>query len=114
MVNNAATSWVLNPWQPMSEPIDVAHLGKLAEEVNELGCAVSRCLIQGIDASEPITGKPNREWLEDEIADVYATITMAIDRFGLDELRILARMGNKRTHLRGWHSMLAAKKEAAE
>lgn len=51
----------LNPWHPMTDAINLAHLGKLAEELNECGAAVARCIIQGIDGSEPVTGKPNRE-----------------------------------------------------
>jgi NTP pyrophosphatase (non-canonical NTP hydrolase) len=96
-----------NPWHPMSKPIDLKHLGKLAEEVNELGSAVSRCIIQGIDESEPVTHKLNREWLEDEIADVLANIELVIDHFNLDGLRIFKRRKRKKVHLRGWHSMLA-------
>ena len=104
--NNPATSWALNPWRPMSKPIDLKHLGKLAEELNECGSAVSRCIIQGIDEAEPVTGKVNRNWLEDEIADVYANLVLVIDHFGLNTARIRERMARKQEHLRGWHSML--------
>jgi hypothetical protein len=64
--------FALNPWRPMTRPIDLKHLGKLGEESNELGAAISRCIIQGIDEREPVTGKPNRQWLAEEIADVLA------------------------------------------
>jgi hypothetical protein len=103
---NPATSWALNPWRPMSNPLDLKHLGKLIEELNEAGSAASRCLIQGIDEREPITGKLNREWLEDELADVMANIDLVVARFGLDRLRMMDRAGRKKTHLKGWHSML--------
>lgn len=33
-----------NPWVPMSNPLDIKHIGKLAEEANELGAAIARCL----------------------------------------------------------------------
>lgn len=97
-----------NPWQPMREPLDVAHLGKLLEEVNELGAAISRCLIQGIDEREPVTGKPNREWLEDEIADVSAGCQLVGQRFSLDQVRIKHRIDRKKAHLRQWHRMLGS------
>ena len=95
---------LISPWQPMSDPVDIKHLGKLGEETNELGAAVSRCLIQGIDEAEPVTGKVNREWLEDEIADVVANIELCIERFGLDIKRISNRELAKRARLRKWHS----------
>jgi hypothetical protein len=100
------TSWALNPWRPMSRPIDLKHIGKLGEEANELGSAVSRCIIQGIDECEPVTGKPNRVWLRDEIADVLANIELCVEHFGLDKEAIRARAERKKVHLRGWHSML--------
>lgn len=91
-----------NPWHPMSEPVAVKHLGKLAEELSELGAAVARCLIQGIDEAEPVTGKINRRWLEEELADVIANIDLVTEYFGLDPM--LARQMRKKQHLRQWHS----------
>lgn len=108
--SNPATSWALNPWRPMTRPIDLKHLGKLGEELNEAGTAVNRCIIQGIDESEPITKKVNREWLEDELADVLANIELVVKHFGLDMQRMSERTERKKTHLRGWHSMLETEK----
>lgn len=82
------TKFALNPWHPMDKPIDLKHLGKLGEECGELSSAVSRCIIQGIDESEPVTHKPNREWLEDEIADVVANIELVSEHFQLDQDRM--------------------------
>jgi hypothetical protein len=104
---NPATSWVLNPWHPMTRPIDKKHIGKLIEELGEATSAAARCLIQGIDEKEPITHKLNREWLEDELADVVANIDLVIAHFKLDADRMADRMTRKKAHLRGWHSMLA-------
>lgn len=94
-----------NPWHPISDPFDLKHLGKLGEEANELGAAVSRCIIQGVDEAEPVTGKINREWLEDEIADVRANSDLVIKRFRLDEERIAARAEKKKRFLQGWHDL---------
>ena len=91
----------------MTNPLDLKHLGKLGEEVDELGSAIFRCIIQGIDEAEPITGKVNRHWVEDEIADVLANIELVSKHFGLDRKRIEDRMLRKMSHLRGWHSMIA-------
>lgn len=107
-MKDPATSWELNPWQPMKSPIDLKHLGKLAEELNEAASAICRCIIQGIDEVEPVTKKPNREWLEDELADVQANIKLVIQHFKLDTVRMQGRQDKKVKHLRGWHSMLGS------
>ncbi len=95
----------MNPWQPMSKPIDLKHLGKLAEELNECGAAVARCIIQGIEEKEPVTGKPNRQWLEEEIADIMANIALVIDHFKLNCRAMDARMDQKHDQLKIWHDM---------
>lgn len=94
-----------DPWHPMTDAVDLKHLGKLTEELAECIAAASRCVIQGVDELEPVTKKPNREWLEDEIADVYAGLLLTVDRFGLNTARIRKRMERKIEHLRQWHSM---------
>jgi len=94
----------VNPWNPMSDPVDKKHIGKLLEELGECTQAAARCLIQGIDEAEPTTGKINREWLEDELADVLANYTLCADRFTLDTSRIGVRAFEKMKQLREWHS----------
>jgi len=95
----------VNPWHPISNPVDIKHLGKLGEEAGELASAVSRCIIQGVDEAEPVTGKVNREWLEDEIADVMAGSMLVMRRFNLNEERISERVERKMAQLRSWHDM---------
>lgn len=102
-----------SPWVPMSEPIDIKHIGKLIEELGECVSAAARALIQGIDSREPVTGKVNLEWLEDEFADVQANITLNLLHFGLDTKRIGARAQRKMEHLRKWHAMLVEEPKAA-
>lgn len=102
-----AQSWALNPWNPMTRPLDLKHLGKLAEEAAELGSAISRCIIQGVDECEPVTRKPNRQWLQDEIADVLANAELVMEHFGLNRDEIADRRLRKMKHLRGWHSMIS-------
>lgn len=94
-----------NPWHPMTNPVDLKTLGKLNEELGECVAASSRCMIQGIEGAEPVTGKINRDWLEDEIADVYANLSLTVDRFDLNTARIRARMTRKIQHLKQWHDM---------
>lgn len=95
-----------SPWQPIDSPLDVAFLGKLLEELGECISAVSRCLIQGINEAEPVTGKLNRRWLEDEIADITACIALVADRYNLDTSRVASRVVRKVEHLEQWHSAL--------
>lgn len=95
----------------MSEPIDVKHLGKLAEELNECGSAVARCLIQGINEAEPSTGELNRNWLTKEIADVLANIELVTAHFKLDQKAIAHRIEFKVEHLKKWHAMGSAFQE---
>ena len=104
-MSNADNLRDANPWHPISDAVDLKHLGKCAEELNECGSAVARCIIQGIDEAEPVTGKVNRVWLEDEIADVQANLTLVIERFSLDQDRMAARAEKKRRYLQQWHTL---------
>ena len=91
------------PWHPMTNPQDLKTLGKLGEELGECQAALMRCLIQGIDEVEPVTGYMNRHWLEDEIADVQVNAELVISRFGLDVDRMAQRRAEKKRLLTAWH-----------
>lgn len=95
----------LNPWHPIQDPVTLKHLGKLLEELGELTSAVSRCLIQGVDEVEPTTGTPNRQWLQDETADVMAGLWLLTQHLELDENAIYKRSLGKQAKLREWHKM---------
>jgi hypothetical protein len=101
---DAAKLFDPSPWHPITDPVDIKHLGKLAEELNEAGAAVARCLIQGVDEAEPETGRPNRLWLQDEIADVLANAELVVERFTLDREAMAARAARKTAFLRRWHA----------
>ncbi|MDE2031372.1 MAG: hypothetical protein KGI58_03905 [Patescibacteria group bacterium] len=92
-----------SPWYPITNQVDLKHLGKLLEELGELTSAVSRCLIQGINEREPETNKLNRDWIEDEIADVIANIQLVEKRFKF--IRQQERIEKKTKHLSKWHEM---------
>ena len=96
-------------WIPMTNLIDLAHLGKLGEEAGELSAIISRCIIQGIDECDPETGKPNRRALTEEIADVMVMLNLAICRFDLDWNFIVKRVIRKQDMKRAWHKMLEEK-----
>ncbi len=99
-MGNSVQKW--NPWIPITEIKQLKILGKCGEEVNELGSAISRCIIQGVDEVHPETGKGNQEWLEDEIADVLATTQLVANHYGLDGDRIEARAKAKIEYLSRW------------
>lgn len=82
----------MNPWHPITDSVDLKHLGKLSEELGELQAAVARCIIQGIDEREPVTGKVNRDWLTEEIADVQANLDLVVKRFEIDHLTLMLRI----------------------
>lgn len=95
----------MNPWHPITDPVDLKHLGKLGEELGECQAAVSRCIIQGLLSTEPVTGKLNKEWLEEELADVLANAQLVIARFKLNEPHIHSRSQIKKERLRVWHEI---------
>lgn len=96
----------MNPWTPIKEALPLKQLGKLGEESGELSSAVSRCIIQGVDELEPVTGKSNRLWLMEEIADVLASIDRVVVGQQLDTEFILNRAAMKRERLILWEGML--------
>jgi hypothetical protein len=96
------------PWVPMSNPKDIKVTGKALEELGEAVAALARCLIQGIDATEPSSGKPNKEWAQDELADVNATSYLLAEHFELDKDAIMKRRGRKIDHLKKWFEMMAS------
>ena len=101
-------------WIPMTDPGSIALMGKLGEELGELISVKDRCLIQGIDEAEPTTGKVNRVWLEEEIADVLAMIYHTIDRFGLNAIKISARQYNKYEYKKHWLKALDARSNLSD
>ena len=100
-----ATDPKMNPWHPMSDPVDLKHVQKAQEELGECVSALARCGMQGIDEAHPETGKVNRRWLEEEIADAEANLQLVKDHFELDEGFIYARKLKKMARLREWHAM---------
>lgn len=95
---------IVTPWQPERDRIFIATLGKLAEECNELAGRASRCIIQGVLADDPATGRANVEELRREIADVRACIVMAehVLGFSFD----VSRADEKLADYRQWHELI--------
>lgn len=97
------TGDLLSPWHPMSDSKDIKVIGKFLEELGEGVASSARSLIQGIEEAEPVTGRLNREWLEDEVADVIGNALLVIRHFNLDMERIQTRAERKMVNLQTWH-----------
>lgn len=91
------------PWHPIGNKVDLKTLGKFLEELGEAVSAGARCIIQGIDGCEPVTGKPNETWLEEELADIAANAQLVVERFNLSRATIEERKLRKMEMLRKWH-----------
>ena len=107
MEDNEIPAGEASEWQPITNKCDLAVLGKFGEELSECTTAIFRCIIQGMAEAEPTTGKINKQWLEDEIADVRALLTFAEARFDLNLARIAKRAEMKRSYKRPWFRSLA-------
>lgn len=96
---------LVSPWVPEQDVETQKRLGKALEEGGEYVSAVARCFIQGIYENEPVTGKPNTLWLQEEMADVLATMSLLIEHFDLDKAFIKQRVEKKRAQLQTWFEM---------
>lgn len=112
MEDNQIPEQAVSEWQPTTSKVDLAYLGKLGEELSECATAVFRCIIQGINESEPTTGKLNREWLEDELADVQSLFRHVIPHFNLDVNRIARRAARKYEFKGKWFTSLKDQESA--
>lgn len=95
----------MNKWVPTTDLMMLRRMGKLQEEMSELGAVASRCIIQGIDEIDPSSQKVNRKRLEDEIADVYAQLDETVSRLGLHYGDIERRRAVKRTYMQDWENL---------
>lgn len=98
-------------WLPERGLVTHQALGKLAEELGEAAQIAARCIIQGLDASDPKTGTPNREALAKELADIHAASFFLAEVAGL---RIDAgRVASKQAGFHQWADMLLEHLEAS-
>ena len=93
-------------WKPEPDVLIHQALGKLVEELGELTQIAARCMIQGFDASEPVTGISNRQQLQKEMSDVRAALEWASEITGVSE--DTDRVMSKLDGFRRWQRMLEA------
>jgi NTP pyrophosphatase (non-canonical NTP hydrolase) len=91
------------PWHPITNPVDLKHLGKLGEEVNELGRIVNRTIIQGMVGIDPATGEYNFDAMCKEMADVIANIELCCERWAILSID-RERVERKKAQQRIWHA----------
>lgn len=95
----------LNPWQPETDKLVLAKLGKLLEELGECTSAASRCIIQGFGEHNPDEGCLNAEWLAKEMADVVAAMSF-VGELVKASTEFEVRVDMKIDHLKRWHSLI--------
>ena len=96
----------LNPWQPTTNKLELALLGKLLEELGEATQAVSRCIIQGLNEVHPITNKNNTDAMLEELADVNACMQLVGDYVQARNSILNKRTLDKIAYLQAWHKLL--------
>ena len=99
-------------WHPTTNPVDLAVIGKMGEELNECGIVSCRIVIQGVSGVNPSTGQPNLEWLKDEVADVQAMLDHTIRHFKLDEKELTERRAAKYHYKAGWYKDLELRQQS--
>lgn len=95
----------LTKWTPTTDLMMLRRMGKLQEELAELAIVAARCIIQGIDEIDPGSGKPNRQRLHDELADVQAQIGCTAIALGLDQDYMARRTAEKMRLMEEWEAM---------
>lgn len=95
----------MSKWTPTTDLMMLRRMGKLNEELAELSCVAARCIIQGIDETDPSSGKVNRQRLEDEIADVIAQCEVTINSLKLNGAYICERVELKKSLMQEWEAM---------
>lgn len=95
---------MMSKWEVTTDPLQLRRLGKLGEELGECSAVASRCIIQGINETDPSTRTPNRLRLESELADVMAQIACTIAALGLNNDYIQKRAAQKVEQMQEWES----------
>lgn len=91
-------------WIPETDPVKIAILGKSIEEASELVKILARCIVQGIEQSNPDTEEPNREELADELDDVETMIHIIRTHFNVPSSK--DRQRKKANYQSRWYEML--------
>jgi hypothetical protein len=75
----------------MKSAEDIACLAPFCEALGVAAGAVARCMANGVEGNDAITGEPHRKWLEEKLAHVLASAAAVTKQFGLDQTNIAAQ-----------------------
>lgn len=95
----------ITKWTPTTDLLTLRRAGKLAEELGELQAVAARVIIQGIDETDPGTGKTNRQRMMEELADVQAQIGCTVLAFDLDQDYMAKRTADKMRQMAQWEAL---------
>jgi NTP pyrophosphatase (non-canonical NTP hydrolase) len=96
----------MSPWVQEPDPMKIRRLGKTVEELGELIAVLGRCIIQGVDAADPVTGEPNISKLQKETADALTQLGRNVNALKLDAQFIHDRIVEKDMQMDEWEAML--------
>lgn len=96
---------IMRKWVPTTDLMMLRRMGKLSEELGELQAVAARCIIQGIDETDPASGMSNRYRLEFEIADVLAQCRVTIEMLELNRVTIHNREAVKVDQMIEWEAL---------
>lgn len=94
----------MNPWIPDADTHQARRIGKTLEELGELTAVLGRISIQGMHAIDPASQKTNFQRLHEEMADVFAQLTICMHSFRMDETAIDNRFKEKMRQMIEWES----------
>lgn len=90
---------------PMLNPTEIKGMDDLVQGLGRCSVVSACCVSEGLDRREPATGKTNRTWLQEEIADVFANIAAVAERHKLDMVAIMEGADKKLRQIKTWHAM---------
>lgn len=97
----------ISRWVPDDNPRQARRVGKTLEELGELVAVLARIDIQGLDSTDPGTGKTNRQRLQEELADVQAQIGLTVLTLDLDQDYMARRTAEKIRQMGEWEAHFA-------
>ena len=100
------SEYLITPWHVETNAALLRRFGKLGEELGELQAVVCRCIIQGLEETDPSSGKTNRQRLTEELADVEAQMECTRVALGLDKNEIYKRVLKKIEGMIDWENSM--------
>lgn len=95
----------VSKWVPTTNLLLLRRMGKLGEELSECGAVAARVIIQGLDETDPGSGKTNRQRLQEELADVRAQIDCTVQALALDQNAMAQRTARKIGDMSEWEAL---------